>query len=86
MVEEYEKKKLKHTAESKEKEKLEVEGSIDKLEKKLQETKNNDSETKTIKILKSRNGSKCQADLQSYSSEFLLQEKPEINTGDETFE
>jgi len=86
LLEEYEKKKLKNTAENKSEELLKVNEAISNLEEKLKETKNHDSETKTIKILKSRNGSKCQADLQSYSSEFLLQEKPEINTGDETFE
>ena len=63
-----------------------VEKAIDNLEGELKETQKHDSETKTIKILKSRNGAKCQADLQSYSSEFLLQEKQEINTSDDTFE
>jgi replicative DNA helicase len=86
LLEEYEKKKLKHIAESDDDKLSKVDEAISNLEEKLKETKNHDSETKTLKILKSRNGSKCQADLQSYSSEFLLQEKPEINTGDETFE
>jgi len=85
-LEEYEKKKLKHKAENNEQELSKVKEAINNLEDELKDTQNHDSETKTIKILKSRNGAKCQADLQSYSSEFLLQEKQEINTSDDTFE
>ena len=86
LLEEYEKKKLKAKAEDNQSDLNKFEKYISNVEEELIKTKEDGSETKTIKILKSRNGEKCQIDLLTYSSEFLLQEKPEIDTSNDTFE
>ncbi len=74
LLEDYEKKKLKFKAENKEKELAECEDAIANIE---EDRENDDGsrEEKTIKILKSRNGSTGQVELNAHSSEFLLQDK-----------
>lgn len=74
LLEDYEKKKLKDKAEGKEKDVEKWLTAINNLETEL-ENSDESTEAKTIKILKSRNGSIGQVDLNAHSSEFLLQDK-----------
>jgi replicative DNA helicase len=85
LLEDYEKKKLKAKAECDEKKVKDYEDYISNVEAELDNDKEDGEETRTIKILKSRNGSRGQTDLKAYSSEFLLVDKDQIDTSNETF-